>query len=429
MIVVEVKTEPQFKFGRFSSKAKDFIANSDSFINIEYGAVRSSKTLNMTVRFIEYISHSPHKQFLISGKTRDTIERNVVNDLIKILEDNRISVKYDKFKGKMQIADNTIWCIGFVDEGATDKIAGMTVGGWYADEVTRCPKNTVEMAISRCSLPGSKIFWNCNPDSPYHYIYTDYVDNQELINAGDVKVWHFLLEDNLTLTTEYKEHLKRVNRKSDVFYKRNILGEWVIAEGAIYDHFTEADNTFNETINKEDYDEIILGCDYGVSTVCVFGVMGIKKHPKGNTYYLLEEWYYDAQDYGISKSDSEYLEEMIRLQNKYQIYDCYLPHDAKSLKTAAEKDKQIKMGINTYMPDTYGDIETIQDLITNNRFKIHTSCKNSITQAQTYCWDLKAQAKGEDKPLKVNDHCPDMWRGAILGKQKAAKSGIGVVYL
>lgn len=418
---------PQFKFGSFSPKAKDFIKHSDAFINIEYGAVRSSKTISMSIRWIEYISHSPHREFLMTARTRDTLERNVITDLIKMLG-NSIPIKFDKFNGKLTIGSNLIWCIGLNDEGSVDKVAGMTVGGWYADEVTRCPKSAIEMAISRCSLPDAKIFWNCNPDSPYHYIYTDYVDNTELLESGDVKVWHFLLDDNPNLTKEYKEHLKRVNSKSEVFYKRNILGEWVIAEGAIYDHFVESENTFTE-YNLKDYDELILGCDYGVSTVCVFGVMGVWKNQNGNYYDLLDEWYYDAQSKGISKSDNEYLQEMKRLQDKYNIRTCYLPHDAKSLKTAAEKNHSIKMKLNTYKPDTYGDIETIQNLIATNHFRIHTSCKNSITQAQTYSWDTKAQSRGEDKPLKINDHCPDMWRGPIIGPMREGNktAGVGVI--
>ena len=75
------------------------------------------------------------------------------------------------------------------------------------------------------------------------------------------------------------------------------------------------------------------------------------------------------------------------------------------------------MKVRTYAPDTFKDINRIQDLFNNNKFHIHKSCKNSITQAQTYCWDTRAQQRGEDKPLKVDDHCPDMWRGGLFGSR------------
>lgn len=415
------KAMNNFQLGAFSLKAQSFIYDSDAFINIAHGSVRSGKTIAATFRFLIFLLKSDYHEFLISGKTRDTIERNVVRDLIRMIDGN-IPYKYRKFDNYLEILDKKIWLIGFSDEGATEKVRGMTVGGWYADELTSASKSTVEMAITRCSVDGAKMFWTMNPESPYHYIYTDYITNTDLINTGTVKVWHFTLKDNLHLSQQYINELKRVNRKSQVNYKRNILGEWVIAEGAIYDMFNE-DKHVIQTVTE--CDEINICCDYGVSTVTTFGVMGIKKNTKqGNTYYLLEETYYDATIAGVTQSDSDRINDIIQLQNKYKLdrrSTIYLPHDAASLKAQCRKDKRIKMKIRTYTPDTYRDINTIQDLFNNDRFYLHESCKNSIKQAQTYSWDIKAQQRGEDKPLKINDHCCDMWRGGILGPRKSRR--------
>ena len=405
----------------FSPKAYSFIYDSDAFINIAHGSVRSGKTIAATFRFLIFLLESDYYEFLISGKTRDTIERNVIRDLIRMI-DGRIYYKYRKFDNYIEIADKKVWLIGFSDEGATEKVRGMTVGGWYADELTSASKSTVEMAITRCSVEGAQMFWTMNPESPYHFIYTDYITNQDLLDSGTVKVWHFNLDDNPYLSQRYIEELKRVNRKSKVNYKRNILGEWVIAEGAIYDAFDETLHTFTD---YPEVDEINICCDYGVSTVTTFGVMGIKKDLKnGNDYYLLEETYYDASVTGVAQSDTDRVNDLIRLQDKWNLdrrNTIYLPHDAASLKAEVRKNPRIRMKVRTYAPDTYRDIHTIQDLINNNRFHIHTSCQNSINQAQTYSWDIKAQQRGEDKPLKINDHCPDMWRGGILGPRRSRK--------
>ena len=410
-----------FQLGAFSYKAQSFIYDSDAFINIAHGSVRSGKTIAATFKFLIFVLKSDYYEFMISGKTRDTIERNVVRDLIRMIDGN-IPYKYRKFDNYIEILDKKIWLIGFSDEGATEKVRGMTVGGWYADEITSASKSTVEMAITRCSIDGAKMFWTMNPESPYHYIYTDYITNQELINEGTVKVWHFTLEDNLHLSQHYIDELKRVNRKSQVNYKRNILGEWVIAEGAIYDMFDTTKHVYDGTV---DVDEINICCDYGVSTVTTFGVMGIKKDiNKGNDYYLMEETYYDTQERGIAQSDSDRVNDIIRLQNKYGLdrrSTLYLPHDAASLKAQCRKDKRIRMKVRTYAPDTFKDINTIQDLINREKFHIHKSCKNSIKQAQTYSWDIKAQQRGEDKPLKIDDHCCDMWRGGILGPRRSRR--------
>ena len=405
--------------GAFSYKAQSFIYDSDAFINIAHGSVRSGKTIAATFRFLLFVLDSPYYEFMISGKTRDTIERNVIRDLIRMI-DGRIPYKYRKFDNYIEIAGNKIWLIGFSDEGATEKVRGMTVGGWYADELTSASKSTVEMAITRCSVEGAQMFWTMNPESPYHFIYTDYITNQDLINTGTVKVWHFTLEDNLHLSSRYIEELKRVNRKSKVNYKRKILGQWVIAEGAIYDMFDETKHVIHD---RPQMDTINICCDYGVSTVTTFGVMGIQFN-EPNDYFLLEETYYDKEKEGTAQSDSERVNDIVYLQDKYKLGRTnvlYLPHDAASLKAQCKKDKRIKMKVRTYAPDTYRDIHTIQDLINQDRFHIHESCKNSIKQAQTYSWDIKAQQRGEDKPLKVDDHCCDMWRGGIMGPRKSRR--------
>lgn len=416
---INVSHNDTLHLGAFSLKAQSFLYESDAFINIAHGSVRSGKTIVATFRFLLFVLESPYYEFMISGKTRDTIERNVIRDLIRMI-DGRIPYKYRKFDNYIEIAGNKIWLIGFSDEAATEKVRGMTVGGWYADELTSASKSTVEMAITRCSVDGAKMFWTMNPESPYHFIYTDYITNQELLDSGTVKTWHFNLDDNLHLSPRYVEELKRVNRKSQVNYKRNILGQWVIAEGVIYDSFDEKVHVFHDDLTST-FDEINICCDYGVSTVTTFGVMGIVKNLKeGNKYYLQEETYYDAQQRGVAQSDSDRVDDIVRLQNKYGLNrrsTIFLPHDAASLKAQCRKDPRIQMKVRTYAPDTYKDINRIQDLFNTRRFFIHESCKNSITQAQTYCWDTKAQQRGEDKPLKVDDHCPDMWRGGLFGSR------------
>ena len=419
--------------GAFSLKAQSFLYESDAFINIAHGSVRSGKTIVATFRFLLFVLESDYYEFMISGKTRDTIERNVIRDLIRMI-DGRIPYKYRKFDNYIEIADKKIWLIGFSDEGATEKVRGMTIGGWYADELTSASKSTVDMAITRCSIEGAQMFWTMNPESPYHFIYTDYINNQDLIQNGIVKVWHFTLEDNLHLSQKYIDELKRINLKSKVNYKRNILGEWVIAEGAIYDMFDTEENVFTTSPFKILKDNINICCDYGVSTVTTFGVMGIHKDEKeGNTYLLMEETYYDAKEKGVTQSDSERVKDLVQLQDKYKLNHnntIYLPHDAASLKAECQKDSRIKMRIETYAPNTYEDITIIQNLIATRKFLIHESCTNSINQAQTYSWDQKAQQRGEDKPLKINDHCPDMWRGGILGPRMIKSTPkLGVVYL
>ncbi|MCR5027010.1 MAG: PBSX family phage terminase large subunit [Methanobrevibacter sp.] len=412
-----------FQYGMFSPKALDFLDNSNAFMNILHGSVRSSKTTNANVRWLDFQANSPHDKFLLTGKTRDTIERNVIEDLISMIH-GKLYYDYNKYDGYLDIGDKRNYIVGFNDEGATSRIQGMTVAGWYGDEAATAPESAIKMAMSRCSLSGAQIFLTMNPDSPYHYIYKQYINNPDLRKKGIVKVWHFTLEDNLNLDPSYIDNLKSLYSASKLQYDRYILGRWVIAEGAIYDKFVESENTFRMRPKLHD---INICCDYGVSTVTTFGVMGIQRDPEGNSYYLLEETYYDAEVVGVAQSDDERVDDIVTLQDRYKLDSnntLYLPHDAASLKTACEKDSRVKMRIITYTPDVNEDIGIIQRLIATRRFKIHVNCKNSIEQAQTYSWDKKAQAKGKDLPLKQDDHCCDMWRGGICGPMKTAKKQI-----
>ena len=423
-----------FHYGEWGPSALKFIFESDAWINIASGSVRSGKTIACNARWIDFIEQSPSDEFLISGKTSQSLRRNVIRPLLKMLNTEGIPYDYRRYDGELEIRDKLCYVMGFNDEKTVDVIAGMSVGGWLADEIARCPQSAVEMAISRCSDIGAKMFWNTNPDSPYHYLYEHYIDNKELIEAGTVKNFKFLLDDNPNLDPHYVTELKRVNQKSEVFYKRNILGEWVIAEGAIYDMFDTKLHVYDKLPFKILTKDINICCDYGVSTVTTFGVMGIHHDEKeGNTYALMEETYYDKEEMGVAQSDSERVDDIVKLQNKYHLdhkNTIYLPHDAGSLKTACEKDERIIMGVETYTPNTFEDIQTIADLFSRNKFLIHQDCTNSISQAQTYCWDKKAQQRGEDKPLKVNDHCPDMWRGGIIGPRMIKSTPqLGVVYL
>jgi PBSX family phage terminase large subunit len=407
-----------FVYGKFSDKAKKTIKESNARINIWHGAVRSSKTINASIRFITHMGQFPKgTNFLLTGKTERTVKRNIIDDLEKMVYPREC--KYNRYDGELKILGQTVYVVGLKDEGATDKIKGMTVAGWLGDEVTTCPQSSIEMAISRCSIEGAKIFWTTNPDSPYHFIYTDYVDNDDLKEAGIVKEWGFLLEDNPNLPKEYIDSLKRASK--GVFYKRNILGQWVLAEGAIYDMFLESENTFKHSpiIKRNDlgniihgYTNYVVGIDYATSTVCVFGLFGLIEINGEMNYHLLKEWYYDAEDKGVQMDDGEYADKMVEFIGDCPVNRVYSPHDATSLTVALRKKG---LPVITYMPDTINDIKKIQVIMNERRFQIHESCVNSIAQAQTYVWDPQKAKKQIEFPLKKDDHCPDMWRGPICG--------------
>ena len=399
-----------FEVGKFSSKSKDVIQNSDAFINILHGAVISSKSISADIAFINHVATSPYDEFLILGKTERTVYRNTIKDLQRMVYPRK--APYNKANAELKLFGKTVYVVGVKDESATDKIKGLTVAGILMDEATTYPKSSFEMATTRASQPGSKIWLTCNPESPYHYINQDYILNTSLHHDGTVKDWSFQLEDNPNLPPDYIDRLKRIY--TGVFYQRNILGKWVQAEGAIYPMFNSSEHVFvHQPINQ--YIKYAVGVDYGTSTACCFLLFGIAEIEDKIHYHVLEEYYHDAQKTGIQLSDTQYADKMVEFIKYHPEAIVYTPHDAASFKREL-LNRRVKA--RTHKPNTLNEIREIQSIMDEGRFMVNDKCEVLKSQIQNYVWDLKAGDKGIEKPLKVDDHSVDALRGPIYANKK-----------
>lgn len=426
----------EFEFGLISPKGLDSIDNSTARLNVWYGAIRSSKTICSILAWIFFLSISPHTEFLMSGRTRDTLYRNVLYPFFMILNALHIDYYYDRYTGAVYLKNKTIWIVGYSNEFVSEKIIGMTLAGWYADEVNVYPKKAVEDTLDRMSLKGARAFWTYNPDTPKHYIDEDYTFNESKLLKGMVKKWHFILTDNLNLPQEYLEDLYERYPVGSIGYKRKILGISAIPEGAIYPRFSEAAHTFtNETRPYEDYSYYVIGTDEGSGSERVCGLFGIKRQTTGDEYHLLDEVYWD-----VSKHEGRQLtnEELVYGAKEYgfkgvmnmlegkPLQAFITSHDASNLRAyLKQKFYQGKpLPVKKYTPSTMEDIESIQEIIAADRFKINSdNCPVTLEQIQSYIYDPKLLAKGISNPLKRKDHGPDMIRGPILGTRNISSSG------
>ena len=306
-------------------------------------------------------------------------------------------------------------------------IKGMTLAGADLDEADTYPQSVLDTILDRLSLDDARAYMTMNSNSPYHPIKTDLIDNKELVKMGKVYVSHWELYDNPFLPDDYVTTMELRYPMGSLGWKRKIKGWWVLAEGAIYDRFVESKHTFHQQPYKE-YDYYVLSTDYGPGSVSVIGLFGIKRTMEGNYYHLLDEFYYNVSSHnGRQLTDKELI---LGIENSNEIRGAmallkdrpltafFTPHDASSLRAElAQLYYQGKpLPVRTYTPDVLRDIIEIQKVIAEERFMISKKhCVNSVAQAQSYVYDPQKQKQGKDLPLKVNDHCPDMWRGAILG--------------
>ena len=202
----------------------------DRRIVLADGAIRSGKTVAMILSFLLWsLTCFQGRDFIMAGVTSGALARNVLSPMLSMLETLGIPYEWKRGEGKVIIGRNSYYLFGADKDNAQDKLQGMTAAGAYADEAALFPRSFVDQMIGRCSVEGSRIFLNCNPNGAYHFLKTDFIDRADEIGMYRL---HFTMDDNLTLSPAIRKSYAR--SFSGVFYRQYILGEWVSAEGAVY---------------------------------------------------------------------------------------------------------------------------------------------------------------------------------------------------
>lgn len=383
----------------FSDKQLQSYKESTHRINIWQGSVRSGKTFISIVRYLKALKHGPPGLAMIVGVSRDAIQRNVLHELCSLVGMPIPTPKATQFN----LFGRTVFLVGANDDRAQKKIKGSTLALAYVDEVTDIPVTFFKMLLSRISRDGAQLFGTTNPDSPFHWLKTEYLGNSEL----DIADWHFKLEDNPSLSQSYIDNIKK--EYSGLWYKRFILGEWVLAEGTVYDFFDEQDHVIDIPPGPAEY--YIIGIDYGTANPTTFSLIGYSRKVYPNIW-LEREYYYDSRKMGRQKTDTEYVEDLKKFIQGKVIRCIYVDPSAASFKL--EMMRQGLSGIIDADNDVLNGIRFQSQLLSNGTYKLCRGCQNTIREFQTYRWDEKVSLRGEDKPLKEFDHCLDGQRYALF---------------
>nr|DAT40160.1 MAG TPA: large terminase [Caudoviricetes sp.] len=282
------------------------------------------------------------------------------------------------------------------------------------------PKSFYLQALSRLSVHGAKCFCNCNPNSPYHWFYRDVLEHLE---ENDGLYLHFTMDDNLSLTEETKERYKK--HFKGVFYDRNILGKWVVADGLIYTMFDKNKNII--PANQIQYENIVqwaIGVDYGTQNATVFLLIG--KDYEGRLI-VCKEYYYsgraEAEKQGsqdVQKTDQEYTDDLRKFINDmyeltgktYREVPIIIDPSAASFKLNV---RRFHMRTKNADNEVMDGIRTVATLMGEQKLLVSDECRETITSIYSYVWDEKKQLKGIDAPLKNDtDHCCDALRYATM---------------
>lgn len=419
-----------FKWSKFSKKQLQLLTwwmpkNPYSSYNgvIAEGAIRSGKTIIMALSFLVWsMSQYNLTSFAICGKTVGSLRRNVITPLKERLWARGYKVIDRKAENYLVVSkgkvSNVYYLFGGRDERSQDLIQGITLGGVLLDEVALMPRSFVEQAMARCSIAGSKFWFNCNPESPNHWFYVEHVKKAEELKYIRI---HFDLEDNYSLDKQIIERYKA--QFKGIFYRRFILGEWAFADGVIFDSFDEGKNTYTNAtrdivlpiqIREKDYAHGAApwySADYGVYNPSVF-LKAYKFKKKGEKlpyYYVDDEYYYDGRKKQKQKTDEQYIADFAYFSSKdADMKALIVDPSASSLITAARQKGFRTMKADN---DVMEGIRHVHTLFATGHLLINKdNCPNLISELCLYIWNEKRSEIGKEEPVKANDHACDALR-------------------
>ena len=414
-----------FKFSPFSKKQKKVLTwwhpkspvkDKDGIICD--GSVRAGKTVVMSLSYVMWAMETFNEENLgMAGKTIGAFRRNVITPLKRMLKSRGYRVKDHRADNFLTISKNGVtnyfYVFGGKDERSQDLIQGITLAGMFFDEAALMPESFVSQAEARCSVDGSKYWYNCNPASPYHWFKEKYIDKLKEKNLIRL---HFTMDDNPSLSARVINRYKRMF--TGVFYQRFILGLWVLAEGVIYDMF-DKDKHSVQTKDRR-YTEYYVSIDYGTQNPTTFGLWGMFE----GKWYKIKEYYYDGRNSSRQKTDVEYSKDLKAFVKGIRTKGIIVDPSAASFIAQLRKDGFYVIEAKNAVLD---GIRNVQTALMDEMILFNDCCKETFREFSSYVWDKKAADRGEDKPIKQFDHAMDADRyfvNTILFAPKAKVSSV-----
>lgn len=338
---------------------------------------------------------SGNSDFALCGKTIRSLRRNMVTPVIPLLSslgfacDEKISgnILNVSYKGRK----NRFYLFGGKDESSASLIQGMTLSGVMFDEVALMPRSFVEQAIARCSITGSKFWFNCNPEYPEHWFYTEWIKKAKEKNALYL---HFTMDDNPSLSQKVK--LRYENLYSGVFYERFVKGRWVAVHGAVYPFMADEEMYCN--VPEGEFEKYAISCDYGTVNPASFGLWG----RRNGVWYRIDEYYFNSRTEGFQKTDEEHYNGLCALAGNRKISQVVVDPSAASFIEVIRRHGRFR--VTPAQNNVVNGIRRVSQVLKDGSVKICRNCKATKREFSLYRWDSR---KPSDLPVKENDHAMD----------------------
>ena len=374
------------------------------------GAVRSGKTLAMGMGFFLWaMTCFSGQRFGICGKTIQSLRRNVLSEILPRLTGLGMSWKEKRSENLLTVTfrghENRFYVFGGRDESSASLIQGITFAGILMDEVALMPQSFVEQACARCSVTGSRLWFNCNPAGPTHWFYKTWILEAENRNCLRLA---FTMEDNPSLSPQIRARYERLY--TGVFYRRFILGQWVQAEGRVYDFF---DSTMVRPVPEGEFEKWYVSCDYGTVNPTSMGLWGLRQ----GVWYRVKEFYFSSRQAQRQMTDEEYATALKKLVGERKLEAVIVdPSAASFIEVLRRRGYRVRKAEN----DVLSGIRLTSDALKEGRIVICEGCSDCIREMDEYVWDLSGGIR--DRVKKEHDHAMDDMRyfvATVLGKRES----------
>ena len=357
--------------------------------------MRSGKTLCTGLSFFCWAMSSFHnKKFALCGKTIASVKRNLLDEVLPLLQKMgfrcQMKVSQNLLLVRFGGRQNTFCLFGGKDEAAASFIQGITLAGVLLDEAALMPRSFVEQAIARCSVPQNRLWFSCNPQSPAHWFFQEWVAQAQ---EKQVLRLHFSMDDNPALSQQTKEQYQKMFQGP--FYQRYVLGQWVAAEGLVYDFFNES---FLQPPPDGPFQQWYVSVDYGTVNPTSMGLWGLRN----DTWFRVDEFYYDSKVHRKQKTDEEYADALLQLAGGRKLRAVIVDPSAASF-IACLRQRQLR--VIRAKNQVLSGIRLTAQLLKQRKLVICSNCSDAIREFSLYRWDL--QTPSQDQVRKEFDHAMD----------------------
>ena len=329
--------------------------------------------------------------FAICGRSVASLQRNIIRNLPQWLG-GIFSIRHNHSQNMLVVScgdtSNVYYLFGGQDESSYANIQGVTLAGVLLDEVALMPRSFVEQACARCSVKGSKMWFNCNPAGPEHWFYKEWILKRQQKNALRL---HFTMEDNPGLDSAIRQRYEKLY--TGIFYRRYVLGQWCRAEGLVYSF--DADKHITKQIPTGG--RYYISVDYGTMNPFSAGLWCVSQ----GRAVRLREFYYCGRDRNECLTDEEYYAQLEKLAGDTPVEQVIVDPSAASF--IALIRRRGRFSVRKARNDVLGGIRLVSSMLQAGVIAVTDKCQDTIREFGLYSWE----EDGSDRPIKENDHAMD----------------------